>query len=303
MTIAQEYLNQNYLKIKRSQIKSLNISSLNLEGTLDLSDFLNLEQLNCSQNKLTNLKFSEISKLKIINCSYNKLTNLDFLAQLDKEVLKRIDLSNNEFSQTDLTAFSPFVELELLIIANNSFQGSLESLKNLSELKHLDISNTDINEGLEYLPNNKLEKFFCATNSSWWKQKSHLVSKIQEKLSKYGRESQKFGFTNNLKLWKEDNPDKLIHLEEPKENFKAELKERLKQQKDLSNYLEDFLASREEIRNNKDNTFTQRQLLKSKKRLIESGKITDSELDRLERQQVLEMERQALFIDNRKIIK
>jgi len=166
MTIAQEYLNQNYLKIKRSQIKSLNISSLNLEGTLDLSDFLNLEQLNCSQNKLTNLKFSEISKLKIINCSYNKLTNLDFLAQLDKEVLKRIDLSNNEFSQTDLTAFSPFVELELLIIANNSFQGSLESLKNLSELKHLDISNTDINEGLEYLPNNKLEKFFCATNSS-----------------------------------------------------------------------------------------------------------------------------------------
>jgi len=44
----------------------------------------------------------------------------------------------------------------------NRFYGSLEPLKNLIFLAELDISGTDINNGLELLPLDNLRRFFCA---------------------------------------------------------------------------------------------------------------------------------------------
>jgi len=44
MVNAQEYLNKNYpTKEERKNIKELKINKKNLEGNLDLSDFVNLE--------------------------------------------------------------------------------------------------------------------------------------------------------------------------------------------------------------------------------------------------------------------
>jgi len=54
-------------------------------------------------------------------------------------------------------------ELEELSLANNKFFGSLEPLKNLTKLKKLDISGTDIDSGLEYLPENL--KMICSSDT------------------------------------------------------------------------------------------------------------------------------------------
>ena len=47
-----------------------------------------------------------------------------------------------------------------LWLGNNNFYGSLEFLKNLSKLWRLDISDTDVSHGLEYLPES-IEYFRC----------------------------------------------------------------------------------------------------------------------------------------------
>ena len=45
----------------------------------------------------------------------------------------------------------------------NHFIGSLKSLQNMNNLEILDISNTDLDSGLEYLPDS-VETFFCSAD-------------------------------------------------------------------------------------------------------------------------------------------
>jgi len=59
---------------------------------LNLSDFVNLENLNCLNNLLTDID----------------------LTSLNPEKMKIIDLSNNNLSERDLTCFSKLVNLERL---------------------------------------------------------------------------------------------------------------------------------------------------------------------------------------------
>jgi hypothetical protein len=53
-----------------------------LEGFLDLTNFENLEELDCSINRLIDLDVSKCSNLAKLNCSYTLLSNLDFLMKL-----------------------------------------------------------------------------------------------------------------------------------------------------------------------------------------------------------------------------
>jgi hypothetical protein len=50
-----------------------------------------------------------------------------------------------------------------LWLGNNKFKGSLESLQNMSKLETLNINNTDIDSGLEYLPDS-IKYFDCSVN-------------------------------------------------------------------------------------------------------------------------------------------
>jgi len=137
----------------------LDISHKNLTGTLDLSDFTNLEKLKMSSNQLA---------------------DISFLKQLpNPEKLRVLDLSSNNIT-SDLRPFSCFTNLEELSLGGiinvnievmlknrdklsekslNKFYGSLKPLKNLTKLKKLDISDTDIDKGLEYLSESVVE--FC----------------------------------------------------------------------------------------------------------------------------------------------
>jgi len=72
-----------YTKTKRNSVKILDIKDKNLIGSLNLSDFVNLEILDCWGNQLTDLKLDNCQQLRILNCNDNQLTNLD-LTSLDK---------------------------------------------------------------------------------------------------------------------------------------------------------------------------------------------------------------------------
>jgi hypothetical protein len=110
----------------------------------------------------------------VLECFNNRLTNLDLSQNLKLEFL---DISDNNFAKQDLSFLSHLNNLKVLSLGNdakfycykeirdkikkniqqgicNQFTGSLEPLKNMTKLKSLDISNTDVSSGVEYLPNN-----------------------------------------------------------------------------------------------------------------------------------------------------
>lgn len=170
MISAQEYINNNFPKQGRLNITDLEITKKNLEGHLDLRDFANLKKLDCSENKITSIDLSKNEKIKWIDCSDNLLNDIDFSYQ-NPEELEGIIVHNNNLSWRDLSCFSRFINLQSLFLGTydekkiekniyNRFHGSLEHLKNLESLLDLDISGTDVNEGLEFLP---LENFYCAS--------------------------------------------------------------------------------------------------------------------------------------------
>jgi hypothetical protein len=187
---AQKWLDENFSKNEKKEIKNLNISKKNLQGHLDLSDFVNLERLYCSDNQLTSLNLDSCLKLERISCYRNQLTQLD-LSNLNQllevqcsnnklisikfphQVKRLIELnvSGNNFLKQDLSIFEKMINLESLLIDNfnqekikegvyNRFTGSLKPLKNLTKLKWLDISSTDVGSGLEYLPES-VKYFSC----------------------------------------------------------------------------------------------------------------------------------------------
>jgi len=150
-------LDKNYPKEKRIEIKKLDIKgglyvprvggynvtifekvsfeSKKLQGPLDLRDFVNLEKLNCSVNKITDLNLSSCGKLKNVDCHDNQLINLklpsnnqivefncknnyltdaSFIKCLNPTTLTELSIFNNNFSPLDLEILRPFINLEVL---------------------------------------------------------------------------------------------------------------------------------------------------------------------------------------------
>ena len=172
--LVQGYLDRNYPKNQRKEIKKIDIALKNFSGSLDLSDFINLEELNCYDNQLTSLKLANPNRIKWINVENNYLTDLSFLKDLDSEKMTDLYIRSNNFPEQDLAVFSKFINLEGLSIGNwnqekinqdiyNRFKGDLEFLQGLRKLKRLSISDTDVDSGLEYLPDS-LETFYCSAD-------------------------------------------------------------------------------------------------------------------------------------------
>src|SRR2546421_11971463 len=91
-------------KEKREKVKELDISRKELEEDLDLSDFANLENLNCSYNQLTTVNLINCSQLKLLNCGSNKLTNLDLTKS---RKLERISCNDNYLNSFDYSVLNP----------------------------------------------------------------------------------------------------------------------------------------------------------------------------------------------------
>ncbi|CAB4414918.1 unnamed protein product [Rhizophagus irregularis] len=225
-----EQSNKQY-PIKGDRKKNeLKVTNKSLEGHLDLSDFVNLEKLDCSTNKLTSLDISKNEKLTEIDCSQNNLISLDLsnclniksvtanynqlndlkLSAANNETLEYINLLDNSFSQ-NINCFGHLVNLKQLLIGNtdenrikqgiyNRFYGSLKSLKLIIKLENLSINDTDIDSGLEYLPDS-ITIFRCSAN----KRPEAKVIKIYEQLKTYTMgPSDTFQGRYNLKAWKKN---------------------------------------------------------------------------------------------------
>src|SRR6185503_8567773 len=130
-------------KERRKTIVYLGIHSRNLEGSLDLSDFVNLEELHCLFNQLTFLNISNCPRLTVLMCYNNQLTNLDLR---NNKKLKDLYINNNNFAEQDLSFLNNSTDLERLFLANfeqsritqniyNRFSGSLKPLKDMNKLK------------------------------------------------------------------------------------------------------------------------------------------------------------------------
>src|SRR5947209_3975944 len=110
MVNAQEWLDKNYPKKIRKEISNLYVGGKKLEGHLDVSDFVNLEKLDCSGNKLVSLNLNGLTKLEGIDCSANELTDLDY-SSLNSSNLNSLKISDNNFRSQNLTAFGRFINL------------------------------------------------------------------------------------------------------------------------------------------------------------------------------------------------
>src|SRR5438270_11236447 len=139
---AQEYLDLYYPKEERKKVNRLNIERQGLTEVLDLSDFINLTELNCEENELSALNLADNSQLeglccfsnqleelnlpKLFNlvelkCYDNCLTNINFLNQLiNPNNLKVLNLSDDKIQPTDIEVFSEFVNLKELRIGNST---------------------------------------------------------------------------------------------------------------------------------------------------------------------------------------
>src|SRR3954470_23320422 len=107
MINAQEWLDANYPKEKRSKVRELFISGKELESSLDLRDFCNLEKLDCSFNQLTNLNLTNLTELERFECSDNYLNDLDY-SFLNSDKLTFLNVSNNNLAKSDSSVFSRF---------------------------------------------------------------------------------------------------------------------------------------------------------------------------------------------------
>ncbi|RGB40044.1 hypothetical protein C1646_688548, partial [Rhizophagus diaphanus] len=247
---AQEYLKTTYpTKKEREKETRLIICKKNLEYHLDLSDFVNLEKLNCSENELTSLDISKNKQLTEIDCSQNKLISLDLSNCLNIKVvtancnqlnelklpasnnvkLEYLNLLDNSFSQ-NLDCFSRLFNLKELLIGNidgdriqqgkyNQFHGGLKPLKNVIKLESLSINNTDIEFGLEFLPDS-IKNFRCLAD----KRAEAKVKKIYEQLEDYTLSSiEAFQGKYSMKAWKKNW--KLVKEKEVLQNQIKQVKE------------------------------------------------------------------------------
>ena len=153
-----------------------NLDYKSLEGQLDLSEYLELEELKCNGNQLTSLEVSKNTKLRRLLCSSNKLTDLNITSL--PTGLTYLDISYNNLVTKNLADFSHLVNLERLDLENTQIKGSLTALQNCSKLKYLDISNTNISEGLEYLPES-LESFYYSSSCYFNFQVQKLAAEIK----------------------------------------------------------------------------------------------------------------------------
>ncbi|CAJ0824579.1 22174_t:CDS:2 [Entrophospora sp. SA101] len=180
-----EYVNVGRIRVNEDYLKSPLTK-------LTLGEKPKLTYLDCSYNLLTNLDLSQCPNLTEIYCSDNQLTSINFLKQLPHpEKLNELELANNNIEPTNLEFLRPFINLKYkLTLGNdepekyrnniyNRFYGSLEPLRNMTKLPSLCIDGTDIDEGLEYLPDT------VGTINCDPKLPNQKVVKIQDQLRPY----------------------------------------------------------------------------------------------------------------------
>jgi Leucine-rich repeat (LRR) protein len=127
---------------------------------LDLGEYKDLENLDLGNNKIISIKSLQSGKLRKLHLFANNLISVNFLNTIpNTKSLEYLSVAVNNIQPTDIAVFSKFVNLEILRIGTthprkkrNQFYGSFKSWKDLTKLEMICIDVTDVDSGLEYLP-------------------------------------------------------------------------------------------------------------------------------------------------------
>ena len=154
---------------ERQAVTSLDLSGQGLTSLEGLEAFPNLETLNCSQNKLTELDVSKNPKLISLYCAYNRLTSLDVSGHGD---LVALNCEMNLLTELDLSGCTSLLSLycrnnllKTLDLTDNTALEFIETFANqltsidvthLSELNFLHIDHNKLTT-LDMSGNLKLE--------------------------------------------------------------------------------------------------------------------------------------------------
>ncbi|WNE40497.1 MAG: hypothetical protein GBAus27B_000564 [Mycoplasmataceae bacterium] len=184
----QEWIDFFY-PLSQDFVIELDIDNKSLKGNLDLSKFINLKTLKCSNNKISCINFDKCSKLEDIHCYNNQLVKLDitnchYLTEINcsnnllrnfifsDEVLsnlKSLDLSDNDLlTSQDLSFLAKAVNLENLWLRNDGEIGSCYKCQqpNTDFLGCRPCSEKEWKEDIEKLSGQELiEKFIKKQNS------------------------------------------------------------------------------------------------------------------------------------------
>ncbi|GBB97605.1 hypothetical protein RclHR1_03010008 [Rhizophagus clarus] len=201
-----------------SQLRELDCDN-NLLTNLDVSNNRQIEFIHFSGNQLTNIDFTGLDKIEKVYCNDNKLNNLDFLKALNPTKVVNLRLANNKFPARNLSCFSSFVNLHRLSINGNPFYGSLKPLSGLHNLRELDVSDTDINSGLEYLS----EDFFNINpaasglrfTGAYFSKKLRCSGELAKQLENYKIEGSTDPLRNyDWQAWKLDHQEPIYKAKE-----------------------------------------------------------------------------------------
>src|SRR5436190_539388 len=109
-------LGENNIK-NITKVTIRNCSQLREVNITNFTDNHGLEKINCGSNQLINLNLSSLIQLKNLYCRDNFLT--DIIYPSNPEKLTELSIRNNNFSESDLSIFSPFANLETLYVGND----------------------------------------------------------------------------------------------------------------------------------------------------------------------------------------
>nr|CAG8502374.1 3140_t:CDS:2 [Entrophospora candida] len=269
-------------KEQKKDIRELDLSNLNLEGDLDFADFNNLKEINISgmikqkislptaeEIRMDNLTTQYLSEFQLSNLrKLNEIKSNDNFKLVKLEIetcpsLKEIRFPNSQLSSLNLNGapnleivdlyYGKLVSLNYLKLGNwddrlnemginNRFYGSLEPLKNLTKLEHLSVANTDIDSGLDYLPNSI--KSFCGLGEeiegeNFLEKLRTFKNRIENQLKTRLEESEKER-KDNLKLFLE-----IQNKKKGLKQLKATAKEKLEVNQKL--FINNLLGFQEKI--------------------------------------------------------
>ena len=156
-----------FAKIK---VNSDNCSSgYNALTTLNVSNCMNLLELNCQKNAFKNLQVTGLSRLYALNCNFNEsLVTLkcdnnalegDYLQVYGCSALKELSCKNNQLTSIDLSTCG---NLQTLSFDNNKFR-SINLTQN-ADLRTLSCADNLLNN-LDFSNNPMLTSLKCSSNN------------------------------------------------------------------------------------------------------------------------------------------
>lgn len=136
-------------------VEKLNLSGRNISNMEGIQYFLNLIDLDCSNNNLTKLDISRCQTIQILKCNNNKLTKLDLSQQLD---LTNLNCSGNQLKSVNISKNRALLKL-------NCMANQLDSINVLNN-KNLTTFNCSTNNlaELDISKNTKLKELICNHN-------------------------------------------------------------------------------------------------------------------------------------------